>query len=109
MTNETFLTLLCSHAPETKKLVPDHPDTAWYNAYVGEAKKAGHCAERRFRNKQLFRQAHDKCNLTLVKKTKTDHKCELKAASSDPCKMFSVLNNLHGKDASPSIFPDLAD
>ena len=47
--NETFLTLLDKHTPETKKLIPDRPDDAWYNADVGEAKKV-HChAERRFR------------------------------------------------------------
>ena len=27
--NETLLTLLEKHAPETKKFIPDHPDTAW--------------------------------------------------------------------------------
>ena len=35
--SETLLTLLDKHAPETKKLIPDRPDIAWYNTDVGEA------------------------------------------------------------------------
>ena len=37
--HETLLTLPHKHAPETKKLIPDRPDTAWYNVDVGEVKK----------------------------------------------------------------------
>ena len=44
--NETLLTLLDKHAPETKELLPDRPDTAWYNPDAGEAEKASHRAER---------------------------------------------------------------
>ena len=110
--NETFLTLLDKHTPETKKLIPDRPDDAWYNADVGEAKKV-HChAERRFRksglevHKQLFRQACNKCT-QMVRKAKTDHiQGKLDGALSHPQKTFSV-NKLLGKDASPPTFPDL--
>ena len=82
---------------------------------MGEAKKASRRAERRFRKsglgvlKQLFRQACNKCS-EGVRKAKTGHvQGELDGASSDPPKMFSVVNKLLGKDASPPIFPDLED
>ena len=76
--HETLLTLPHKHAPETKKLIPDRPDTAWYNVDVGEVKKVRCHAERCFRksglevHKQLFRQARNK-STQVVRTAKTDH------------------------------------
>ena len=46
----------------------------------------------------------------MASKAKTDHvQGEHDGASSDPRKMFSLVNKLLGKDASLPIFPDLED
>lgn len=74
----TLLTLLDKHVPETKRLIPDHPDTAGYNTDVGEAKKASRREERRFGksvlevHEQLFRQTRNKC-IQVINEAKTGH------------------------------------
>jgi hypothetical protein len=111
--NDTLTSLLDRYAPVTSKLVPDRPDCSWYTAEIREKKQARRRAERRYRqtglevHRQIFKQARNQVSLA-IKQARVDHiQSELDAASSDPRKMYAVVDGLLGKDSSSPVMPDL--
>ncbi|KAL8596981.1 hypothetical protein ACOMHN_054712 [Nucella lapillus] len=113
--NGTLSSLLDTYAPTTQKRIVERPDTSWYTPAVRTAKKSRRRAERKWRksgregDRQIYRHARNQCSREEDKAIAQHVTQELNAASSDPKKMYSVVNGLLGEDKPSPVLPDLDD
>nr|KAG5696973.1 hypothetical protein BaRGS_008435 [Batillaria attramentaria] len=109
--NTTLKSLLDKHAPETEKRVTHRPDTSWFSEDVHEEKRKKHHAERVWRHtrlevhRQLYKSARNRYN-KAVKSAKSDFIVN-SLSTSDPRRLYSIVNNLLGKKEASSVLPEL--
>ena len=101
------------HAPLKDKTVPDRPPSPWMTDRVLKAKQKRRRAEKKMRktglavDKQLYLDARNSVT-KLIKNAKANHfLAKLEECSSDPRKMFSVLNSLLNRGDKSDVLPDL--
>ncbi|KAK7497772.1 hypothetical protein BaRGS_00010906 [Batillaria attramentaria] len=109
--NTTLKSLLDKHAPETEKRVTHRPDTSWFSEDVHEEKRKKHHAERVWRHtrlevhRQLYKSARNRYN-KAVKSAKSDFIVN-SLSTSDPRRLYSIVNNLLGKKETSTVLPEL--
>jgi hypothetical protein len=113
--NTVLRDLLDDHAPETERVVPNRPSSPWLNEDILSARRARRCAERRMRktgltvDADIYRKARLAVTSAISKAKAAYFQSKLKDASSDPKKMFSLLQSLMNRQDCSDVLPDMAD
>ena len=111
--NKTMVNLLDKHAPEREKTVPDRPASPWITDDVLKARQFRRRSERKMRKTGLVvdREAYKRARRSVTKSienAKTNHfQTKLQEASSDPRKMFAVLNSVLNRGDRSGVLPDV--
>lgn len=111
--NETLSSLVDKHAPEKPMRIKDRPHAAWQNIEIIEARKEKRQTERKWRksglivDREMFKKARNKFN-NLVKSIKAKAtETALMNASSDPRKLYSIIDKLCGTRSITRPLPSL--
>ena len=112
--NNTLSSMLETFAPRTELYVRDRPNTAWFTPSVRMAKLARRQAERHWRlsglevDKQMFKIARNKLTNVIRRAKAKQVQSALEAAGTDYRKLFSIVQNLLGKNELSPILPDMS-
>jgi hypothetical protein len=113
--NTVLRDLLDDHAPEKERVVPNRPSSPWLNEEILSARRARRCAERKMRktgltvDADIYRRARLTATRAISKAKAAYFQSQLEDASSDPKKMFSLLQSLMNRQDCSDVLPDLTD
>lgn len=112
--NKVLTELLEKHAPEVSKRVPERPLAPWMNDNILRARQARRRAERKKRSTrlvvdaELYKKARDKVTRE-IKLAKSRYFQEQLDATSDPKKVFSIIDKLLNKSDRSDTLPDMLE